>query len=697
MHESEQQKTFSIQLTRRDFLSKSLIAGAASLSTALLPKLKTNAESNYNVLFITVDDLRPLLGCYRHSVMHTPNIDKLAERGTLFNRAYCQFPVCNPSRASVLTGLRPSSTGVLHNSDDFLETVPDAVTLPHHFKIHGYHTRSVGKVAHGSPAWNDEHSWSVPIWRERFLSIEKGTSPSWKALDVSDDELQDGRIARTSVDVLAEIKDRRFFLAVGFNKPHLPFYAPRRYFDLYTSDSFTLPTDSSLPSGSPEVAGNLKAIHAYEDITTAPPLSNEKTLELTHAYAANVSFIDAQVGRILDQMDVLGLTENTIIVFWGDHGFHLGEHGMWRKNTLFEDAIRSPLIISIPGQKHNNVSNDSLVELVDIYPTLCDLCQIPIPLEVEGQSMVPLIDEPTHPWKTAAFTQLRRRIGNSSYIDGHSIRTTQYRYTEWGKNGERGIELYDYYSDPDETVNIADYPENEKLVSQFREQLNAGWQSALPEIHDQIFIPQTLPWDINNDGVVDLQDLILISSNFGSEAPETPKVDVNKDGIVDIIDLLIVATHYGESTNTGAPTTKTKILEKHLSFLDKWLNVARLADDGSNVFKQGIGTLERLLNFVIPDETKLLPNFPNPFNPDTWIPYDLAQDTDVNIQIFNLKGESIRELSLGFQTSGTYRSQAQAAYWDGRNSEGELVASGVYFYMLGTNQVKVTRQMVIKK
>ena len=697
MHESEQQKTFSIQLTRRDFLSKSLIAGAASLSTALLPKLKTNAESNYNVLFITVDDLRPLLGCYRHSVMHTPNIDKLAERGTLFNRAYCQFPVCNPSRASVLTGLRPSSTGVLHNSDDFLETVPDAVTLPHHFKIHGYHTRSVGKVAHGSPAWNDEHSWSVPIWRERFLSIEKGTSPSWKALDVSDDELQDGRIARTSVDVLAEIKDRRFFLAVGFNKPHLPFYAPRRYFDLYTSDSFTLPTDSSLPSGSPEVAGNLKAIHAYEDITTAPPLSNEKTLELTHAYAANVSFIDAQVGRILDQMDVLGLTENTIIVFWGDHGFHLGEHGMWRKNTLFEDAIRSPLIISIPGQKHNNVSNDSLVELVDIYPTLCDLCQIPIPLEVEGQSMVPLIDEPTHPWKTAAFTQLRRRIGNSSYIDGHSIRTTQYRYTEWGKNGERGIELYDYYSDPDETVNIADYPENEKLVSQFREQLNAGWQSALPEIHDQIFIPQTLPWDINNDGVVDLQDLILISSNFGSEAPETPKVDVNKDGIVDIIDLLIVATHYGESTNTGAPTTKTKILEKHLSFLDKWLNVARLADDGSNVFKQGIGTLERLLNFVIPDETKLLPNFPNPFNPDTWIPYDLAQDTDVNIQIFNLKGESIRELSLGFQTSGTYKSQAQAAYWDGRNSEGELVASGVYFYMLGTNQVKVTRQMVIKK
>ena len=243
MQEAKQRKILSRQFTRRDFLSTGLKAGAATLSTALLPKLQVNAEAQYNVLFISVDDLRPLLGCYGHSEMHTPNIDRLAKQGTLFNRAYCQFPVCNPSRVSVLTGLRPDTTGIYDNPTDFREVLPGVVTLPQHFKDHGYHTRSVGKIAHGDAAWKDELSWSEPIWREPWRYVNKTTSPSWQALDVDDDEFEDVRIANAAVEVLTEIRDKQFFLAVGFNKPHLPFYAPSKYFDLYTTQDFKLPVD----------------------------------------------------------------------------------------------------------------------------------------------------------------------------------------------------------------------------------------------------------------------------------------------------------------------------------------------------------------------------------------------------------------------------------------------------------------------
>ena len=696
MQKSKQQKTFSRQFTRRDFLSTSLKAGAATLSTGLLPKLQVNAEEQSNVLFIAVDDLRPLLGCYGHSEMHTPNIDRLAKQGTLFNRAYCQFPVCNPSRVSVLTGLRPDTTGIYDNPTDFREVLPGVVTLPQHFKDHGYHTRSVGKIAHGDAAWKDKLSWSEPIWRRPWQYVNKATSPSWQVLDVDDDELEDGKIANAAVEVLTEIKDKQFFLAVGFNKPHLPFYAPSKYFDLYTTQDFRVPIDSSLPRNAPSVASNPKGLKAYQDIANYPPFSDEKTLELIRAYAATTSFIDAQVGRVLNQLDTLNLTQNTIVIFWGDHGFHLGEHGLWRKNTLFEDSVRSPLIVSIPGQTHRNVNTDALVELVDIYPTLCDACQLPIPTEVEGISMVPVIEEPTRTWKAAAFSQLTR-ILNSASVDGYSMRTGQYRYTEWGNNGQHGTELYDYHADPNETVNIADSPENAELVAHLSERLHAGWQAALPEMQEQTPVPQTLPWDINNDGIVNIQDLISVSNSFDTDIPANPKVDVNKDGSVDIIDLLIVAAHFGESTNPAAPATHTDISPKYLSLVDKWLAQGRLADDGSNVFKQGIATLEGLLNSVIPGKTVLLPNYPNPFNPETWIPYDLAKDTDVHIYIYNLKGEFIRQLSLGFQTEGTYRTQTQAAYWDGRNSAGEFVASGVYFYTLHAGQVKATRRMVITK
>ena len=689
MKNSKQQKVSTQPFTRRDFLSTTLKASAAAFTTGLLPKLKANANCQYNVLFFIVDDLRPLLGCYGHSEMHTPNIDRLAQRGTLFNRAYCQNPLCHPSRTSILTGLRPNTTGVFSNSAGFRENLPNAVTLPQHFKTSGYHTQSIGKVAQNLERQDDAYSWSVPSWTQPSSYDARSSVSSWQALDVEDDELRDGRTAKRAIEVLEEIQNTRFFLAVGFRKPHLPFYAPRRYYELYNDVSFNLPSSSDLPNYAPSITdGNFEGFRDFQDIPDEGPLSEAKTLELIRAYAASTSFTDAQVGRVLNHLDVLRLTENTVIVLVGDHGFHLGEHGKWLKNTLFEVCLRSPLIVSVPGQPHQGVKTDALAELVDIYPTLCEACQISIPSQLEGISMMPIIEQPVRMWKTAAFSQKGRSTGNS-------IRTEQYRYTEWGNSGRNGIELYNYHADPNETTNIANLPENKELVAQLSERLHAGWQAALPDASERITVPQTLPWDINNDGIVDVKDLILVSNSFGTEPPGHPKADVNKDGKVDIIDLLYIASHLGKSCIASA--SPASVSQEHVDSISEWLTEAYQVDDGSDVFRRGIANLEALFNTVTPQKTTLLPNFPNPFNPETWIPYDLARDTDVNIEIYNLKGEIIRKLNIGFQTAGTYRSKTKAVHWDGCNSTGETVASGVYFYSLNTGKVKAIRRMTILK
>ena len=690
---SSNRGNFSRPFTRRDFLSTSLKAGAAAaFTTGLLPNLKAETATRYNVLFIMVDDLRPLLGCYGHSEMHTPNIDALAERGTRFNRAYCQYPLCNPSRSSILTGLRPDTIGVYDNNAYFRNNLPDAVTLPQHFKAHGYHTQSVGRIAHGFAALFDQFSWSAPIWRKWSMPIDTKTVPLWSALDVADDELRDGQTADKAVEVLAELPNSPFFLAVGFYKPHLPYNAPQKYYDLYDSVTFNIHTDSITPKGTPRIARTSWAeIKGYQDFPVGTTLiSDEKILELTRAYAASASYTDALVGHVLQQLEALSLAENTVIVLVGDHGYHLGEHGTWSKNTLFEVGVHSPLIISVPGQQPNRT--DALVELVDIYPTLCDACELPIPSALEGLSLMPIIAKPGHLWKTAAFSQLKR-----GDINGVSIRTEQYRYTEWGNSGDRGHELYDYDADPNETVNVVDLPENADLVARLSEQLRAGWQAALPGTQEQIAAPQTLPWDINADGVVDIQDLVLVSKSFGTQTPQHTKADVNKDGRIDIIDLLLVAAHFGESNEPAAAPTHRNIRSEHIGLIEEWLTEARVADDGSDVFRHGIETLEHLIHTAIPTQTALLPNYPNPFNPETWIPYDLARDADVQINIYDLKGKSIRQLAIGFQEAGVYRGRSRAAYWDGRNTAGEPVASGIYFYTLQAGQFKATRQMVILK
>ena len=692
MQQIKQSKALSQALSRRDFLSTSFKVGAAAFTTGLLPKLQADAEGQYNVLFIIGDDLRPLLGCYGHPEIHTPNIDRIADRGTLFNRAYCQYPLCSPSRISMMTGLRTETTEILNNRTDLRQTVPNAITLPQHFKTHGYHTQSLGRVFTLPRLQDDAYSWSVPSWRPIYIPYSIPDTPSWQILDIADDELEDGKIANRAVEVLQQIKDQRFFLTLGFFQPHLPHKIPRKYFELYDDQTLNLPASSEPPMDVPSRAtNNWNAIRAYQDLPSGTePLSDAKTLDLIKAYAAATSYMDAQIGQVLSQLDSLGLTENTVIVFCGDHGYHLGDHGMWGKQTLFEVSLRSPLIISVPGQQSNRT--EVLSELVDIYPTLCDACQLPVPSKVEGLSLMPVIEQPARSWKTAAFSEFG---GNRN--GGISIRTEQYRYTEWGKNAELGRELYDYSTDPNETVNVVDLPENAELVTHLSEQLHAGWREALPETQEQIPVPQMLPWDIDSDGIVDIQDLILVANNFDVASPEPPKVDVNKDGRVDIIDLLLVAAHFGESVNPAAPPVSTHLRAEHAALADEWLTEARFADDGSDVFRQGIATLERLIDTTLPTETVLLPNYPNPFNPETWIPYDLAEDADVNIDIYNLKGESIRQLSLGLQTAGTYRIQSRAAYWDGRNAVGEAVASGIYFYTFQAGQFRTTRQMVILK
>ena len=686
---SHKQQTLSHPVTRRDFLSTGLKAGAAALTTGLLPRLKVEAAGQYNVLCIIVDDLRPLLGCYGHPEVYTPNIDKLAERGMLFNRAYCQYPLCSPSRTSFLTGLRPDTTRVLDNKTDFREKIPDVVTLPQHFKLHGYHTQSVGRVFHLPRLQDDENSWSAPSWRPTWIRSNREITPSWQALDVADDELQDGKTAKRAVEVLVQIQNRQFFLTVGFYKPHLPYNAPKKYYELYAgTETFNLP--ASPPSTQSVEPPRWNEIRPYADIPSGTaPFSDEKTLELIRAYAAATSYTDAQVGRVLQQLETLGLMENTVIAFYGDHGYHLGENQTWGKNIVFDTSLRTPLLFHVPGETSAGEKNEALVELVDIYPTLCEACQLPTPVALEGISMLPVIKNPNRAWKTAVFSRKGTR---------RSIRTERYRYTEHGSGPKRSLELYDYQADPSETVNIAPHPENAALVAQLSERLRAGWQAALPQTRNTEPVPRkTLPWDVNNDGVVDFQDLSLVSSSFGAETLAYPKVDANQDGIVDIFDLLIVASHLGETSNPAAPPQATKLLPSHVDSIAEWLAEARTVDDGSTLLRKGIATLEQLLNTTVPPVTSLLPNYPNPCNPETWIPYDLAEDAEVSIYIWTLKGESVRRLSVGFQTAGIYRTRERAAYWDGRNAVGELVASGTYFYTLHAGGVKATRRLVILK
>ena len=477
-----------------------------------------HAQQKPNVLFISVDDLKPMLGAYGDSMIQSPHIDNIAQRGVVFQNAYCQQAVCAPSRISLFTGMRPDRTGVLDLQTYMRDVNPDIVTLPQFFKQNGYITAGFGKLMHGARN-NDPVSWSIPYKEDKFLTYAKGfkypangkfqnneiqkamtfaekqklswketnqylksknLNPSIENLDIPDDAYSDGAIAKAAINLLDQLKadEKPFFLALGFHKPHLPFSVPKKYWDFYDRDKI-----KTAPYKKEAICAPVYAYHTwgklrnYSDIPQKGPVPIEKQKELIHGYMASVSYVDAQIGLVLDKLKQLGLANNTIVVLWGDHGWHLGDHGLWCKHSNFEQATKSPLIISAPGMAKNR-NADTMAEFVDLFPTLLDLSGFSIPDYLEGTSLKPAMVDPETVVKDYALSQYPR--GND--IMGYSVRTERYRFTLWleGKFRSdemienpvvRGVELYDYVTDPQEKVSLAGNNSYAEVEEELKEKL----------------------------------------------------------------------------------------------------------------------------------------------------------------------------------------------------------------------------------
>lgn len=483
------------------------LIGVIALLLAVLPSPAFAADARPNVLFVAVDDLKPTIGAFGDKIAITPAMDALAARGVAFQRAYCQQAVCSPSRTSLLLGRRPDTTKVYDLEKHFRSELPDVVTLPQHFKNNGYHAVAMGKIYHGG--LDDAPSWSEPHWTPKGVKAlipdaqarlakqkadfkKAGRDPGrargvpYASPDVADEQLADGAIAGHAIELLQQYKktpDKPFFLAVGFLKPHLPFIAPKKYFDLYKPEQFTLPAHRELPKDAPAWVGNNSGeLRAYLDIPASGPVPEEQARNLIHAYYAATSYMDAQLGRVLAELDRLDLARNTVVVLWGDHGWSLGEHGLWCKHTNYEDATRAPLIIAGPGVKAAGAKPQSFVEFVDIYPTLSELAGLPLPAGLEGTSFKPLLQDPSTPWKKAAFSQYPRAMPPHGPGMGYAMRTDRYRLVEWRTRAGKAVawELYDHQTDPAETVNLAGQSEHQQTLESLKKMLADGWEKARP-------------------------------------------------------------------------------------------------------------------------------------------------------------------------------------------------------------------------
>ncbi len=554
---------------RFSLLAFALFAGSLAFG-AEVPARKPN------VLLICVDDLKPLLGCYGEASVKSPNIDRLAARGVLFERAYCNQAVCAPSRNALMTGLRPATLGIYDLSTNFRKSVPDALTVAQTFRNGGYRTEAMGKIMHvGHGNFEDEASWTVPHWkpqgggyllpanrdlqRKAFadakaagLSVNKiantAKSVATECADVADSEYGDGMIADEAIRRLDAAKAKPgepWFIGVGFHKPHLPFCAPKKYWDLYDPATLPMPKLKTPPEGAPDFAPTTWGeLRNYSDMPKIGPMDEAGTRHLIHGYHAAVSYMDAQLGRVLDALDRDGLAANTIIVLWGDHGWHLGDHGMWCKHTNYEQAAHQPLIVVAPGVAAAGAKCGSLVETVDLYPTLCELAGLTPPQGLDGASFVPALKNPAAKTKEAVFHVFPRgpRMGRA-------VRTERYRLVEWKAIGEPSenavFELYDYESDPDETRNLAgDKPE---VVAQLLAILakqpeakpqirsNAGQEAAneKPKKPKQDRAAMFAGRDKDKDGKLTREEFLA----HQPDPDEAPKrfilFDVDKDGFVD--------------------------------------------------------------------------------------------------------------------------------------------------------------------
>jgi len=472
------------------------------------------AAGKPNILFVAVDDLRPEFGAYGFDYIKSPNIDRIARAGVVFDRAYCQQAVCSPSRTSLMTGARPDTTKVWDLETHFRVAIPQVVTLGQHFKQHGYFVQGMGKIYHGS--LNDEPTWTVP-WQtpkatqyalpenialneRRFDAEPDGAAkkkggkakkqatpknsrgPAFEGADVPDNTFQDGKVAELAVATLQQLSKKKepFFLAVGFTKPHLPFVAPKKYWDLYDPAKIQLAPNKFRQKDAPDYAvlpgGELRNYHGIPEGSIPDDLARK----LKHGYYAAISYMDAQLGKVLDELDRLGLRENTVIVLWGDHGWKLGEHDAWCKHSNTQNDVNAPLLLSVPGMKHAGRHTSALVEFVDIYPTLSELAGLPLPGHLEGTSVVPVLNDPERPWKSAVFTQYPRTQNGG--LMGYSMVTRDHRFTVWVKRDDpsrvEAMELYDHRVDPQENVNVAGDPRNQSLVETLKTQWRAGWRGV---------------------------------------------------------------------------------------------------------------------------------------------------------------------------------------------------------------------------
>lgn len=480
------------------------------LFAATLPGVAAAQTPRPNVLVIMSDDLNDDMMAFGHPIVRTPNIERLASRGVRFERAYAQFALCNPSRASMMTGLRPDRIRVYDLATHFRETVPDAVTLPQMFRRAGYYTARVGKIFHyGNPAdigtsgLDDAASWDHVV-NPRGVDVDEGAAVSWagpsRALGASlsyyaspepDEAHTDGMVAAETIALLEKNRDRPFFLAAGFYRPHCPFIAPRKYFDMYDPGRVPVSEYSELLIRQSPTASR--------GVVWPVPLDEQR--EAVRAYYASISFMDAQVGRILEALERLGLARNTIVVFMSDHGYHLGDHGgLWMKQTLFERSTRTPLIFAGPGVTAAGQASRRVVELIDVFPTLAALATVAPPPELEGRSLAPLLTDPDAPWSRPALSQSRRPLaplggrstgsargrgagrgagGAAAPATGYAVRNERWRYIEWD-DGRSGRELYDVAGDPDERTNLADDGAHAAVVAEMRALLAATRAGTSP-------------------------------------------------------------------------------------------------------------------------------------------------------------------------------------------------------------------------
>ncbi|MDA3799581.1 MAG: sulfatase [Kiritimatiellae bacterium] len=453
-----------------------------------------------NVLFVAVDDLRTQLGCYGMPWVKSPNIDAFAEKSLLLERAYCQQAICSPSRCSVLSGCRPDTTTIYDLQTPLRQAMPDVLSLPEHFKNNGYETVSIGKVYHHPKddlqGWSKEPFQSKGDWKGRgYLTDEAfedmiqckkeleakgdmrdGLGPAFESADVADEAYHDGKDATAAIVELERLKelDKPFFIGLGFHKPHLPFNAPKKYWDMYDPEELPFAENRFFPDGVTEYSlTNYGELRGYFGIPAEGDIPDDLAKKLIHGYCACVSYMDAQFGRVIAKLKELDLWDNTVIMIWGDHGWKLGEHNSWSKHTNFEIDTRAPLIVRDPQKSTVAQTSSSLVEFVDMYPTLCELCEIPVPEHCEGNSFADLLEDPHKVIKEYAFSQYPR-----NQIMGYAMRTDRYRYIEWKKvdSGEvLARELYDHSNDSQENKNLVDSADS-ALLDQLSKQLNTGWK-----------------------------------------------------------------------------------------------------------------------------------------------------------------------------------------------------------------------------